>query len=205
MLYLGGVTLDEANPRRPLRFGRRRQDLACARTHPSSRNYWCHSMAAAPRRTFCSPGWNLAVRRPASGAAAIAESGSSCTAACRPATRPAASAWRSRPRFPTRFTRWWPTGWAARCSASIAAATAASAGRRWAAAHFAAEGQSCYNNTIAVHPDDPDTVVCGLNDIHISRDGGATWRARQPLGRRRGQRRNTSTPINTPSCSRAAI
>ena len=42
-------------------------------------------------------------------------------------------------------------------------------------AHFAAEGQSCYNNTIAVHPDDPDTVVCGLFDIHVSRDGGATW------------------------------
>ena len=52
-------------------------------------------------------------------------------------------------------------------------------GERWeevSGTHFAAEGQSSYNNTIAVHPDDPDTVVCGLNDIHISRDGGATWR-----------------------------
>ena len=52
-------------------------------------------------------------------------------------------------------------------------------GERWqevGRAHFAAEGQSSYNNAIAVHPDDPDIVVCGLNDIHISRDGGATWR-----------------------------
>ena len=51
-------------------------------------------------------------------------------------------------------------------------------GERWqevSGTHFSGEGQSCYNNTIAVHPDDPDTVVCGLWDIHISRDGGATW------------------------------
>src|ERR1035438_1436218 len=49
-------------------------------------------------------------------------------------------------------------------------------GERWqevGGAHFSAEGQSCYNNTIAVHPDDPDTVACGLYDIHITRDGGA--------------------------------
>ena len=51
-------------------------------------------------------------------------------------------------------------------------------GERWqevGGPHFAAEAQSSYNNTIAVHPEDPDRVVCGLNDVHISSDGGATW------------------------------
>ena len=161
--------------RRPVRVRRTAARTGCARTLPPAAITGVIRWLRI-RRAFCWPGWNSAARRPASGAAAITAPGSNCTAGCRPATRPAASAWRSRPRVPIRFTRWCPTGWAARCWASIAAATAASAGRKWAAPHFAAEGQSSYNNTIAVHPDDPDTVVCGLNDIHISRDGGATWR-----------------------------
>ena len=51
-------------------------------------------------------------------------------------------------------------------------------GDRWTeigGSHFAAEDQGCYNNAIAVDPTDPDTVVCGLNDLHITRDSGATW------------------------------
>ena len=51
-------------------------------------------------------------------------------------------------------------------------------GERWrevGGSQFAAETQSSYNHTIAVHPDNPDMVVCGLNDIHLSRDAGATW------------------------------
>ena len=71
--------------------------------------------------------------------------------------------------------------------------------------HFAAEGQCSYNSAIAVHPDDPDTVVCGLNDIHISRDGGAHVAARQPLGCARGTIRSMCTPISTRSFCRAAI
>ena len=71
--------------------------------------------------------------------------------------------------------RWWPTRWAAKCSVCIAAATAANAGRKSAAPISPPKARAAYNNTIAVHPEDPDTVVCGLNDIHITRDGGATW------------------------------
>ena len=51
-------------------------------------------------------------------------------------------------------------------------------GRRWhetGGTHFRSEAQSCYNSAIAVHPLDPDVVMCGLNDLHLSRDGGATW------------------------------
>ena len=40
---------------------------------------------------------------------------------------------------------------------------------------FKDEGQINYNNTIAVHPTDPDFVMCGIINIHLSRNGGANW------------------------------
>ena len=52
-------------------------------------------------------------------------------------------------------------------------------GRRWenvAGEQFANEGSLSYNNTIAVSPEDPGRVICGAKDLHITQDGGATWR-----------------------------
>ncbi|HUG54256.1 MAG TPA: hypothetical protein VMR21_11675 [Vicinamibacteria bacterium] len=43
-------------------------------------------------------------------------------------------------------------------------------------AHFAGEGQTSYNNTIAVDPLHPDHVLCGGVDLHLSTNGGRTWR-----------------------------
>ena len=40
---------------------------------------------------------------------------------------------------------------------------------------LAQEGQMSYGNTIAVHPADPNQVLCGEIDLHLTRDGGATW------------------------------
>jgi photosystem II stability/assembly factor-like uncharacterized protein len=51
-------------------------------------------------------------------------------------------------------------------------------GASWAnvaGVHFAQEGQMSYGNTIAVHPTNPDHVLCGGVDLHITRDGGKTW------------------------------
>ncbi len=42
--------------------------------------------------------------------------------------------------------------------------------------HFADEDQISYNNTIAVHPTDHNYVICGGVDLHLTKDGGATWR-----------------------------
>ena len=42
--------------------------------------------------------------------------------------------------------------------------------------HFRHETQLSYNNCVAVHPSKPDFVVCGATDLHISEDGGKTWR-----------------------------
>ena len=40
---------------------------------------------------------------------------------------------------------------------------------------FDSEDQMNYNNTIAVDPNNPDRVVWGGVDLHISEDGGDTW------------------------------
>src|SRR4029450_6683374 len=51
-------------------------------------------------------------------------------------------------------------------------------GANWtniAGKHFVKEGQMSYGNTIAVHPANPDHVLCGGVDLHLTRDGGKTW------------------------------
>jgi photosystem II stability/assembly factor-like uncharacterized protein len=53
------------------------------------------------------------------------------------------------------------------------------AGAGWvdvAGTHFATEGQMSYGNTIAVHPSNPDHVLCGGVDLHLTTDGGTSWR-----------------------------
>jgi photosystem II stability/assembly factor-like uncharacterized protein len=42
---------------------------------------------------------------------------------------------------------------------------------------FANEGQMSYGNTIVVHPENPDYVLCGGVDLHRTTDGGFTWKA----------------------------
>jgi len=41
--------------------------------------------------------------------------------------------------------------------------------------HFVKEDQMSYGNSIAVHPADPNHVLCGGVDLHLTRNGGATW------------------------------
>ena len=51
-------------------------------------------------------------------------------------------------------------------------------GTTWAdvtTTHFRQERQMSYNCTIAVHPTDPNHVICGGVDLHLTTDGGATW------------------------------
>lgn len=44
-----------------------------------------------------------------------------------------------------------------------------------AGSHFAGEGQMSYGNTIAIHPTDPNLIVCGGVDLHRTNNGGKTW------------------------------
>ncbi|MBX9841010.1 MAG: hypothetical protein K2Z80_04285 [Xanthobacteraceae bacterium] len=52
-------------------------------------------------------------------------------------------------------------------------------GNKWtnvAGTHFVEEGQMSYGNTIVVHPTNPNHVLCGGVDLHLTRDGGKTWK-----------------------------
>jgi photosystem II stability/assembly factor-like uncharacterized protein len=54
----------------------------------------------------------------------------------------------------------------------------ADGGERWkeiGGRHFGTEAQMRYGNTIAVHPTDPDHVLCGGVDLHLTRNAGKTW------------------------------
>jgi photosystem II stability/assembly factor-like uncharacterized protein len=53
------------------------------------------------------------------------------------------------------------------------------AGDSWtdiSGSHFLNERQMSYNNTIVVHPNDPEHVICGGVDLHLTTNGGVTWR-----------------------------
>ena len=42
--------------------------------------------------------------------------------------------------------------------------------------HFSGEAQISYGNTIAVHPKNPDHVLCGGVDLHLTTNGGKRWK-----------------------------
>ncbi|MEY2552911.1 MAG: hypothetical protein QOC57_771 [Ilumatobacteraceae bacterium] len=42
--------------------------------------------------------------------------------------------------------------------------------------HFDVGGQMSYGNAIAVHPTDPNVVICGGVDLHATKNGGGVWR-----------------------------
>ncbi len=173
-LYLGGVTHDEQDPAGL--YGSPDGGKTWLRENsPSTCNYWCHSLTAHPEGFLLAglelfgaqtgiwrSGENGIWKQLHGGLPAGDKTGriSLAMAASRPHTVYALVSNR--------------VG-----SEVLGVYRSRNGGERWqevGGAHFAAEGQPSYNNTIAVHPDDPDTVVCGLNDLHISRDGGATWR-----------------------------
>lgn len=55
----------------------------------------------------------------------------------------------------------------------------ANGGNTWASIsgnHFADEGQMSYGNCIVVHPTNPNHVICGGVDLHVTTDAGGTWR-----------------------------
>jgi photosystem II stability/assembly factor-like uncharacterized protein len=54
-------------------------------------------------------------------------------------------------------------------------------------AHFRDEAQMSYGNAIAVHPTNPDWVICGGVDLHLSQNGGGAWQRATFWNRARGQ------------------
>ncbi len=175
LLYLGGVNLDEDQP------GGFYQSCDGGKTWMredsfSANTYWCHSIALHPDGTIFAAlemrGWQTGIYRCDKGdpktwkqlhdrlpsgdvtgriSLAIAPSQPDTIYALvsDPLGSEVLGVYRSR----TRGDRWTEIG----------------------GTEFAAEDQGCYNNVVAVHPKNPDIVACGLNDIHITTDSGASW------------------------------
>jgi photosystem II stability/assembly factor-like uncharacterized protein len=172
LLYLGGVNLDENLPGglyRSIDGGKTwaRED------GPSRNNYWCHSLAIHPDGTVFAglemQGWQSGVYRFEGGtfkqlhgrlpdgdktgriSLALAPSDPDTIYALisDPLGKEVLGVYRSR----NRGELWTEIG----------------------GSEFAGEDQGCYNSAIAVHPQKSDLVVCGLNDLHITLDGGAMW------------------------------
>lgn len=59
--------------------------------------------------------------------------------------------------------------------------------RNVAGSHFSDEGQMSYGNAIVVHPTDPNHVICGGVDLHLTTNGGATWRQVSHWDSKRGK------------------
>ena len=62
--------------------------------------------------------------------------------------------------------------------------------------HFAGEAQISYGNTIAVHPTNPDHVLCGGVDLHLTTNGGRRWK-KATRWNAKPEMRITRTPIIT--------
>ena len=52
--------------------------------------------------------------------------------------------------------------------------------------HFSGEAQISYGNTIAVHPENPDHVLCGGVDLHLTTNGGKRWKKATRWDAKRG-------------------
>jgi len=147
----------------------------------SPANYWCHSIVFDPSRqgtlyaTFTAPGARNGIYRSRDG-------GSTWTQLLKGLPSPDRVG-----RTSLAISSSHPSTLYAQCS-DVASGRADrllgvfrsnDGGDSWAdiaGNHFKNEGQMSYGNSIAVHPQNPDHVICGGVDLHVTTNGGAQWR-----------------------------
>jgi photosystem II stability/assembly factor-like uncharacterized protein len=150
-------------------------------TFISTSNYWCHCVVFHPLvqgtvfATFTGPGSKSGVYRSTNGGTTWTQ----LTQGLPPTERIGRTTLAFAPSNPDQI-------WAIAADASNSAGDAVlgvfrstNRGTTWtnvAAHHFDDEGQMSYGSAIAVHPTDPTIVICGGVDLHLTKNGGATWR-----------------------------
>jgi photosystem II stability/assembly factor-like uncharacterized protein len=146
-------------------------------TFISAQNYWCHSLvfdAAQPQRifaTFTAQGVANGVWRSLDGGATW----SHLTKGLPPAAQFNRSTLAMAPSDPRVIY----LQVAATDENVLGIFRTSDGGNTWKSiggTHFEDEGQMTYGNSIVVHPTNPDHVLCGGVDLHLTTNGGTKWR-----------------------------
>jgi photosystem II stability/assembly factor-like uncharacterized protein len=163
-------------------------------TFVSTNNYWCHSIVFDPTKqgavlaTFTGPGASSGIYQTTDDGLTWTHLNAGLPSADRMGRTTLALA-PSNPRIV----------YALACDSSSAGADrvlgvfrSSNGGASWtniAGSHFRSEGQMSYGNTIAVHPLDPNRIICGGVDLHVTNNGGAAWRSASRWDAARGSAR----------------
>lgn len=176
LLYLGGVNLDENQPGGLYRSCDGGQSWL-REDFPSARNYWCHSIAIHPDGTVFAAhemhGWQSGIYRLDGGMSGVWKHLNSSPLP--PGDKIGRISLAIAPSLPNTLYAVVsdPLG-----KEVLGVYRSRDRGDRWTeigGTEFAAEDQGCYAISIAVHPTKPDIVACGLNDVHVTLDSGASW------------------------------
>ena len=150
-------------------------------TFISANNYWCHSIVFDPATqglayaTFTGPGASSGIYRTSDGGATWAQLKTGLPPTDRIGRTSLALA-PSNSRILYAISAELESAGADRV---LGIFRSSNGGNRWtniAGQHFKNEGQMSYGNAIAVHPLDPNHVICGGVDLHVTTNGGKSWR-----------------------------
>ena len=150
-------------------------------TFISTNNYWCHSIVFHPTRqgtifaTFTGPGVSSGIYRSTDGGATWRQLTTGLPPTDRIGRTTVAIA-SSNPTIVYAISADMGSGRAERVLGVFKSTNGGDAWTNVAGSHFGQEDQMSYGNAIAVHPQNPDHVICGGVDLHVTTNGGSTWR-----------------------------
>ncbi|MFN8058098.1 MAG: hypothetical protein U0Q12_02970 [Vicinamibacterales bacterium] len=150
-------------------------------TFISANNYWCHSIAFDPLHagtvfaTFTGPGAKSGIYRSKNGGATWTQLTSGLPSTDRIGRTTVALA-PSDPSIVYALSAEMASDGADRVLGVFRSTNGGSSWTDIAGSHFADEGQMSYGNAIAVDPLDPNHVICGGVDLHVTTNAGAMWR-----------------------------
>jgi photosystem II stability/assembly factor-like uncharacterized protein len=147
----------------------------------SPNNYWCHAIVFHPTRrgtiyaTFTARGSASGMYRSSNGG----QTWTHLTKGLPPPERFGRTSLAMSPSNPAVLYAFATDETSGRADLLLGVFRSTDGGTSWtnvAGSHFAKEGQISYGNTIAVHPTNANHVICGGVDLHLSTNGGKTWK-----------------------------